>query len=351
MPRLGLQQRVAAALATCLILCCSSPEERFAAHVERARELVAIGSKDEAILEYRSALKIDSESVEANEKLAELMLRRADLGATFYLSEAVRIDPGRVDIAMRLARVLLVSNQMQDAERVIEAALKAHPDAAAVYSTKSELFLYRNDPERAMELASKAAEIDPDDPDVWMQIGRVHVGRMRMNEIKNQPREKNVRRDAIAALADLPQDAVLCIVGSGPEEGTLRAAASERGLEDRVCFAGYSDDVLGYLRSFDLLVLPSRRESLPVVLREAGMMRLPVIAADVGGVSEIVVPGETGLLYRSGDVDALTGGIRSLLDDPERASQMGERARARVLERFSLDRWLDATEALFADLA
>ncbi len=157
--------------------------------------------------------------------------------------------------------------------------------------------------------------------------------------------------DAIAALADLPQDAVLCIVGSGPEEGTLRAAASERGLEDRVCFAGYSDDVLGYLRSFDLLVLPSRRESLPVVLREAGMMRLPVIAADVGGVSEIVVPGETGLLYRSGDVDALTGGIRSLLDDPERASQMGERARARVLERFSLDRWLDATEALFADLA
>jgi glycosyltransferase involved in cell wall biosynthesis len=157
--------------------------------------------------------------------------------------------------------------------------------------------------------------------------------------------------DAIAALANLPPDAVLCIVGSGPEEGALRAAASERGLADRVCFAGYSDEVLGYLRSFDLLVLPSRRESLPVVLREAGMMRLPVVAANVGGVPEIVVPGETGLLYPPGDVDALTAGIRSLLDAPERAVQMGERARARVLERFSLDRWLDATEALFGELA
>jgi glycosyltransferase involved in cell wall biosynthesis len=161
--------------------------------------------------------------------------------------------------------------------------------------------------------------------------------------------EKGVE-DAIGALADLPRDSVLCIVGSGPEEGALRAAASERGLAERVCFAGYSDEVLGYLRSFELLVLPSRRESLPVVLREAGMMRLPVVAADVGGVSEIVVPGETGLLYRSGDVAALTQGIRSLLDAPERARQMGERARTRVLERFSLDRWLDATEALFAEL-
>jgi glycosyltransferase involved in cell wall biosynthesis len=157
--------------------------------------------------------------------------------------------------------------------------------------------------------------------------------------------------DAILALGQLPRDAVLCIVGSGPEERALRAMADARGAADRVFFAGYSDEALRYLRSFDLLVLPSRRESLPVVLREAGMLRLPVVAADVGGVSEIVVPGETGLLYRSGDVDALAAGIRSLLDAPERAEQMGARARARVLERFSLDRWLDATEALLAELS
>jgi glycosyltransferase involved in cell wall biosynthesis len=162
--------------------------------------------------------------------------------------------------------------------------------------------------------------------------------------------EKGIE-DAVAALASLPDDVVLCIVGSGPEERALRAAASERGVDGRVFFAGYSHEAQRYLRSFDLLVLPSRRESLPVVLREAGMLRLPVVAADVGGVSEIVVPEETGLLYSSGDVEALAAGIRSLLEAPERAARMGQRARARILERFSLERWLDATEALFAEVS
>jgi glycosyltransferase involved in cell wall biosynthesis len=157
--------------------------------------------------------------------------------------------------------------------------------------------------------------------------------------------------DAIAALASLPGDVVLCIVGSGPEEPALRAAAEERGLTARVFFAGYRLEVHRYLRSFDVLVLPSRRESLPVVLREAGMMRIPVVAARVGGVEEIVVPGETGLLYRSGDVEALAAGVRDLLGSPERAARMGDRARARVLERFSLERWLDATETLFAEVS
>jgi len=192
-------RRSTAAFAICLLVACSTPEERFAEHLEKAGQLAEAGQAEEAALEYRSALKIDSESVEANEKLAELLLRRADLTATFYLTEAIRIDPGRVDIAMRLARVLLISNQTQDAERVIEASLKAHPNAAVIYSAKSELFLYKNDPEGALELALKAAEFDPDDPDVWMQIGRVHVGRMRMADLKKQPRETGVRLEAIAA--------------------------------------------------------------------------------------------------------------------------------------------------------
>lgn len=157
--------------------------------------------------------------------------------------------------------------------------------------------------------------------------------------------------DAIAALPRLPDDVVLCIVGEGSEEGALRAETRRRNLERRVVFAGYSREVGRYMASFVGLILPSRRESLPVVLREAAAIGLPVVAADVGGVREIVVPRETGLLYPSGDVDALVRAIRSLLDDPSRAATMGCAARERMARLFDPKRWADETEALFARVA
>ncbi len=157
--------------------------------------------------------------------------------------------------------------------------------------------------------------------------------------------------DAIAALPRLPDDVVLCIVGQGPEEGALRAETRRRGLEKRVVFAGFSRDVARYLSAFVLLVLPSRRESLPVVLREAGAIGLPVVAADVGGVREVVVPRETGLLYESGDVDALVRAIRVVLDDPSRAASMGVAGRERIAQLFDVKSWIDETEALFARIA
>jgi glycosyltransferase involved in cell wall biosynthesis len=157
--------------------------------------------------------------------------------------------------------------------------------------------------------------------------------------------------DVIAALPRLPDDVVLCVVGEGPEEGALRAETRRRKLEKRVVFAGFSGEVPRYLSSFVLLVLPSRRESLPAVLCEAGMIGLPVVAADVGGVREVVVPRETGLLYESGDVDALVRAIRVVLDDPSRAASMGVAGRERIAQLFDVKSWVDETEALFARIA
>ncbi len=157
--------------------------------------------------------------------------------------------------------------------------------------------------------------------------------------------------DAIAALVRLPEDVWLCIVGDGPEEGALRAEARRRGVERRVVFAGFSREVDRYLVSFSALVLPSRREALPVTLREAGALSIPVIAADVGGVREVVTPRETGVLYPTGDVDGLVRAIRVLLDDPSRAAAMGCAARQRIAQTFGVKRWVDETEALFAQTA
>ena len=157
--------------------------------------------------------------------------------------------------------------------------------------------------------------------------------------------------DAIAALVRLPEDVVLCIVGDGVEENALRAEARRRRVERRVVFAGASREVDRYLVSFCALVLPSRTEGLPLTLRDAGALSIPVIAADVGGVREVVVPRETGLLYPAGDVDGLVRAIRGMLEDPSRAAAMGCAARQRIAKVFGVERWADEIEALFARVA
>jgi glycosyltransferase involved in cell wall biosynthesis len=156
--------------------------------------------------------------------------------------------------------------------------------------------------------------------------------------------------DAIASLVRLPEDVFLCVVGQGPEEGALRAEARRRGVERRVVFAGASDESARYLASFAALVLPSHDEGLPTVLFRASALAVPVIAADVGAVREIVDPRTTGLLHPSGDVDGLVRAIRGILDDPSRAAALGCAARERVVREFGMRRFVDETEALFAQL-
>jgi tetratricopeptide (TPR) repeat protein len=192
-------RRSAAAFAIYMLVACSSPEERFAKHLERAERLAEAGETEDAILEYHSALKIDPQSSAANEQLGDLLLRRADLDAIYYFSEAIRLDPGQVDVAMRLAQVLLVTGRTDEAEEVTDAALVAHPEAAEIYITQAEIFLYQNDPERALAAALKATELDPDDPMAWLQLGRVHEGRIRMAEIKNERPKRAIYGEALAA--------------------------------------------------------------------------------------------------------------------------------------------------------
>ena len=110
---------------------------------------------------------------------------------------------------------------------------------------------------------------------------------------------------AFKVVSACSEQALLLIVGSGPEEHALKALARELGLEDRVVFTGYREDVYNLFQVMDVFVLASRWEGLPMVLMEAMSRSLPVVATDVGGVRELVRPGETGLLVNSGDVAEL----------------------------------------------
>ncbi len=128
----------------------------------------------------------------------------------------------------------------------------------------------------------------------------------------------------------------LLIVGEGEEEGALREQAERVGLGDRVAFLGYRDDAVEIIGASDLLVLASLVESQPLVITEAMAAGVPVIATAIYGIPEIVAHETTGLLVEAGDVASLTGALRRLLSDPALRARMGEAARRRFEEEFTL---------------
>lgn len=135
-------------------------------------------------------------------------------------------------------------------------------------------------------------------------------------------------------------DARLLLVGSGSEEQALRAAVAELNVTDSVLFAGMRSDIPEILRASEMVVLPSiYGENLPTVLMEAGGCARPVIASDVGGISDIVADGETGLLVKPGDEAGLAAAMIGLLDDPERGHRLGLAGRQHMERQFDARLW------------
>ena len=140
------------------------------------------------------------------------------------------------------------------------------------------------------------------------------------------------------------------LVGDGPERAHLEELARDLGVADRVVLPGWRDEPAAQLRAFDVLVSPSRSEALPLAIVEAMLAGLPVVATDVGSVSEAVVAGETGLLVAPEDAAALAEAIRTLRDDRDARRRMGERGRELARERFTPEAMAQAFEALYREV-
>jgi glycosyltransferase involved in cell wall biosynthesis len=148
---------------------------------------------------------------------------------------------------------------------------------------------------------------------------------------------------AIRACAGLPE-AILLVAGDGSQRSELEVLAKGR-MPNRCVFMGALDDPAVAYWSADLVISPSRSESMPAVLIEAGLCRLASVATDVGATSEVVAHGETGLVVPAGDAGALASAVTELMGDPERRAAMGVAAAALCSERFTISRtapmWLD----------
>lgn len=133
------------------------------------------------------------------------------------------------------------------------------------------------------------------------------------------------------------RELLLKIAGSGPMENQLKKEAAQLGLADSVEWAGWvgtPEGLRDFYHSIDMFVMPSRRESFGVSAVEASAAGLPVIASRFGGIPEIVVHGETGLLLDPDDVDGFGEAIVTLGENGDLRRQMGVKARARAEESF-----------------
>lgn len=158
---------------------------------------------------------------------------------------------------------------------------------------------------------------------------------------------------ALAAINGRFPDIRMIIAGGGPDRPQLERQAAELGLKDVVEFIGWvaPDKVPGLINTATIVLMPSRWEGLPSVALQASMMARPVVATPVGGLSEVIIHLETGLMVAPEDPAGLAKAIAFLLDHPELAVAMGHAGRRRVQHVFSWQRCVDAYDALYRKLA
>ena len=152
----------------------------------------------------------------------------------------------------------------------------------------------------------------------------------------------------LAAVRELGEDVSLEIFGDGSWRARLERESGEYGLSAR--FHGHVEGLPQRLRDLDVFVLPSRAENFPVAALEAMAAGLAVVATRVGGVPELVVDGETGILVEPDDPAAMSAAIARLAGDPGSRAALGAEGRRRVEALFSSDRMAERMRALYESL-
>jgi colanic acid/amylovoran biosynthesis glycosyltransferase len=162
---------------------------------------------------------------------------------------------------------------------------------------------------------------------------------------------QHVLIDAVDRLTQQGRNVRLRLVGSGPDDASLRESVSRLAHPESVVFAGAvnQDRIRGLYADADVFCLPSFAEGLPVVLMEAMSMQIPCVSTTIAGIPELIRNGIDGLLVAPGDVDALALTLARLMDDVDLRNRLALSGRARVLESYNLARNVETLAAVFAE--
>ena len=229
-----------------------------------------------------------------------------------------------------------LSNEVTAVSHAVAAAHLAAEMAAKITVIPNGVDMDAWRPDAAARAAVRG-ELAIENEFLWFAAGR-------LEPVKDYP-------TLLAAMAQLPSTARLVIAGTGPLEEQLRGLASQLCLQSRVRFLGFEQDVRRWMQAADGFVLSSRWEGLPMALLEAAACALPAVATDVPGTREVIVHGGTGWLAAQGDprglAEAMTRLMHTSLDGRK---TIGEQARQRAFDSFSLELALTRWEALYSDL-
>ncbi|HEV8502791.1 MAG TPA: glycosyltransferase family 4 protein [Casimicrobiaceae bacterium] len=155
----------------------------------------------------------------------------------------------------------------------------------------------------------------------------------------------------IDALAQMRRhDALLVIVGDGPQRDALVRKVAAHALGERVRFVGQQDDVAPWLAALDVFALPSyANEGVPQALLQAMFAGVPSVTTDVGAIPEIAHAGSTAVVVPREDAEALAAAIDTLLDDPARGRTLAGNARELVSGRYTESHMLDRMHTVFRE--
>jgi glycosyltransferase involved in cell wall biosynthesis len=150
-------------------------------------------------------------------------------------------------------------------------------------------------------------------------------------------------------------DVTCWLVGVERQDGggyttRLQALCNELGVADRVRFLGYREDVPDLLRAADVFILPSTNEGLPLSILEAQATKVPVLAAPIAGIPEVITDGETGFLIPADNIVGYANRIESLLHHPERSNCVTEQAYTRVIKEYNWQTFCETIWMLYQSL-
>ena len=153
------------------------------------------------------------------------------------------------------------------------------------------------------------------------------------------------------AVARLPDDVCLAILGQGPAEAELRERAQGLGIDRRVLWLGWRNDVADVIAAADVFCLSSVWEGIPLAVQEAMLLGTPVVGTRVGGMPEIVEDGVSGRLVPMNDPARLAEALTEVLLSPQTATRYATQARERLLDVFSTERMLATLTRAYVEAA
>lgn len=153
--------------------------------------------------------------------------------------------------------------------------------------------------------------------------------------------------EAAPSVLEACPSTVFLIAGRGECEAALREQARSLGIDARVRFLGFRQDVPALLAICDVFVQPSLSEGLSIAILEAMAAARPVVTTRVGGNPELVVDGQTGVLVEHSDAGRLASAVTRILTDPAEARRLGENGLSRVRSRFTIGAMVTEYEAIY----